>query len=631
MYWYATRGNAHEIGRVCAMCGLIAVRALHARSDVEQRAREALATLARRGPDAQGLLMVEHAPATLLGHRRLAILDTSSAAEQPMRCPVTGTALVFHGAIYNFVELREELRSLGCVFTTDGDSEVLLHGWRMWGESLFARCNGMWALVLWDASSGDLVYCRDRLGVKPLYLHHDGQQLTLASEISAIAVMRGGYPAPNPEKLFDFLISGFSEQSNATFFEGVQAVPPGQVCRISRAGRFTMAPYHHWPESGSAAPLSSDEVRTLVEDAVRLRLQADVPVASLLSGGLDSSIITRVALDASQRPRQQLGGVFTYGYPNGEQAAFDESATAASLMKASGRPELHHVLRFSPIPTADELMSLVSVQGEPFSTPSAIAGFRTYRSISERGFKVVLSGEGADELFGGYIGRYHALAARDAFKTGQWLQMLRLVKHRTFSPGLLLNRMVWDMPVSVIGYLLRRQRPSVSLMSEALWNSQQHRLQAMKERMQGDLESRLRQDELENLLPMALRMADRNSMSAGIELRSPFVDHRLVERAFATPALTKIGEGRSKALLRDAFEKQLPQNIVKTPKTTGFGHAEQFLVGRLPWQELLEGLPVELSAFLDVDRLKTSLSAENQHSTLWLALSMALWYRRFYA
>lgn len=613
------------------MCGVIAVRAFCTRSDLEQRTRRALLTLARRGPDAQGLLMVEQAPATLLGHRRLAILDTSTAAEQPMRCPVTGTTLVFNGAIYNFVQLREELRSLGCVFTTDGDSEVLLHGWRVWGESLFARCNGMWAVVLWDAPSGDLVYCRDRLGVKPLYLHHDGQQLTLASEISAIAVMRGGYPAPNPEKLFDFLVSGFSEQSTATFFEGVQAVPPGQVCRMSRAGRFSTAPYHHWPQSGSAAPLSCDEARALVEDAVRLRLQADVPVASLLSGGLDSSIITQVALGASQRRRQQLGGVFTYGYPNGEQTAFDESAAAAELMKASGRPELHHVLRFSPTPTADELMSLVSAQGEPFSTPSAIAGFRTYRSISEQGFKVVLSGEGADELFGGYIGRYHALAARDAFKAGQWLQMHRLLKHRTFPPGLLLNRLVWDLPVSAIGMLLRRQRPSVSLMSETLWHAQRYRLQAIKERMQGDLESRLRQDELENLLPMALRMADRNSMNAGIELRSPFADHRLVERAFATPALTRIGEGRSKALLRDAFHKQLPHTVFKTPKTTGFGHAEQFLVGRLPWRELLEGLPAELSAFLDVDRLRSSLSAEHQHSTLWLALSVALWYRRFYA
>ena len=613
------------------MCGLIAVRALSTPHDLQQRARRALASLAQRGPDAEGLLMVEQAPPTLLGHRRLAILDPRSAAEQPMRCPVSGSMLVFNGAIYNFVELREELRALGCVFSTDGDTEVLLQGWRLWGEGVFARCNGMWAVVIWDAPSGDLVYCRDRLGVKPLYLHHDGKQLTLASEVSAIAQMLGGYPAPNPEKLFDFLTSGLSDQGTATFFQGVQAVPPGMVGRMSRAGRFSLTAYHHWPQAGSAEPLSPEEVRGVVEDSIRLRLQADVPVASLLSGGLDSSIITRVALSASQQPRQRLSGAFTYGYSNGEQAGFDESARAEGFMRASGHSELHHVLRFSPVPSADELMSLVAVQGEPFSTPSVLASFRTYRAIRAQGYKVVLSGEGADELFGGYSARYHSLAARDALKAGRLVQLASLLRQGTFPAGLLLNRLVWDLPLALVGPLLRRQRPSVGVMSEALWTSQQHRLEAVQARMSSSLEERIREDQLDNLLPMALRSADRNSMSAGVELRSPFMDHRLVERAFSTSALTRIGKGRSKALLRDAFKGVLPDQLINTPKNTGFGHAEQFLVAQLPWQALLSDLPAELNAFIDVNALRRHLAAERSHSTLWLALSVALWYRSVYA
>jgi asparagine synthase (glutamine-hydrolysing) len=613
------------------MCGLIAVRALSAVPDLPQRASRALARLARRGPDAEGLQMVETAPPTLLGHRRLAILDTSSAAEQPMRCPISGTVLVFNGAIYNFVELREELRALGCVFVTDGDTEVLLQGWRIWGEGVFSRCNGMWAVVLWDAPTGDLVYCRDRLGVKPLYLHHDGKQLTLASEVGAIAEMLGRYPRPNPEKLFDFLLCGYSEQGSATFFQGVQAVTPGVVGRMSRTGRFSAAAYHHWPEPGSAAPLSSLEVREMVQSAVRLRLQADVPVASLLSGGLDSSIITRVALNASQQHRQRLQGAFTYGYSAGEQAAFDESARAAQFMAESGHADLHHVLRFTPIPSADELMSLVAVQGEPFSTPSALASFRTYRAISAQGYKVVLSGEGADELFGGYSSRYHSLAARDALRAGRLWQMFSLLRHRTFPASLLLNRLVWDLPLALLGPLLRRHRPSVGAMSAELWDSQQHRLAAMRERMSSNLEQRMREDQLDNLLPMALRIADRNSMSAGIELRSPFMDHRLVERAFSTPALERVGTGRSKALLRDAFRGVLPDRLVATPKNTGFGHAEQFLVAQLPWRELLDDLPSELNAFIDVGSLRRHLANPHSHSTLWLALSVALWYRKIYA
>ncbi|WAC46008.1 asparagine synthase (glutamine-hydrolyzing) [Pseudomonas sp. SL4(2022)] len=612
------------------MCGLIAVRAFGVSDNLQRRAQHALNTLARRGPDAEALHQVEQAPLTVLGHCRLAILDTSRAAQQPMRCPLTGTTLVFNGAIYNFVELRNELRELGCVFVTDGDTEVLLHGWRIWGEAVFSRCNGMWAVVLWDSSSGDLVYCRDRLGVKPLYLHHDGREATLASEISAIAVMRGGYPAPNPEKLFDFLVTGFSEQGTATFFKGIHAIPPGMVCRMSRTGHFSARPYHQWPEPGSMAPLSAAELRPLLEDAIRLRLRADVPVASLLSGGLDSAIITRVALNASQQPRQALTGAFTYGYCEAEQAPFDETARAAALMQSSGHADLHRIVRYSPIPSADELMALVGVQGEPFATPSALASFRTYRAIREQGYKVVLSGEGADELFGGYPARYLSVAARDALKSGRLVGLVNMLRHRAFPPGLLLNRLVWELPRAPLSTLLRRHRPSADLMSDDLWDSQRHRLAAIQNGMRSSLEDLLRQDQLNNLLPMVLRIADRNSMSAGVELRSPFMDHRLVERALSTPALMRVSERHSKTLLRTAFRGLLPASITDTPKNTGFGHAEQFLVSRLPWQELLNDMPSALRAFLNTDKLRSRLATDNQHSTLWLALSVALWYRKFY-
>ncbi|QXI26271.1 asparagine synthase (glutamine-hydrolyzing) [Pseudomonas vanderleydeniana] len=613
------------------MCGLIAVRALSAVADLQQRASRALASLARRGPDGEGLLMVETAPPTLLGHRRLAILDTSSCARQPMRCPVSGTVLVFNGAIYNFVELRDELRALGCVFVTDGDTEVMLHGWRIWGEGLFSRCNGMWALVIWDASSGDLVYSRDRLGVKPLYLHHDGQQLVLASEISAIAQMIGGYPAPNPDKLFDFLLTGFSEQGTATFFQGVRSVPPGVVGRMTRAGRFSQTPYHHWPEPGNFQPLSSLELRELVQDAVQLRLRADVPVASLLSGGLDSSIITQVALSACRQPRRRFDAAFTYGYRDVEQVMFDESARASLFMAERGHGDRHHVLRFAPIPSADELMNLVTVQGEPFSTPSVLASFRTYRAIADHGVKVVLSGEGADELFGGYSARYHSLAARDALWSGQLMQLIQRLRQRTFPVSLLFNRLAWDLPSALLGPLLRRHRPSVGVMSAELWESQHQRLELIRERMSSPLERRMREDQLDNLLPMALRMADRNSMSAGIELRSPFMDYRLVERAFRTPAQERIGVGLSKALLRDAFKGELPDRLVAAPKNTGFGHAEQFLVAQLPWYELLQDLPSQLNDLIDLQALRSHLARPPCHSTLWQALSVALWYRSIYA
>ena len=614
------------------MCGLIAVRDFSAASNLEPAVQRALASLARRGPDGEGLATVEQTPRTVLGHRRLAIYDTRTVAAQPMVCPHTGNSLVFNGAIYNFRSLRDELRAAGCVFRTDSDTEVLLHGWRVWGEELFARCNGMWALVIWDAASGDLVYCRDRLGVKPLYLCHDGQTAILASEISAIADFRGGYPAPNPEKLFDFLVTSYSEQSHATFFQGIQAVPPGQVYRLSRTGRTHARAYHHWPQPGELEPLDAEALYALLADAVNLRLRADVPVASLLSGGLDSSIITHLALKASDSPQHRLEGAFTYAYREAEHAAVDESAKAAAFMHASGRPDLHRIVRFAAIPSVDELMSLVGVQGEPFATPSILASFRTYRAIAEQGFKVVLGGEGADELLGGYTVRYHPLAVRSALHQGQWRQAARLMGHHTFPRSLLLNRMIWDMPLAVITPLLRRLRPSVQAISGDLWSAQHQRMEAIRDNARLDLEQRLRDDQLSSLLPRVLRMADRTSMDAGIELRSPFMDYRLVERALVTPAAERVGERYSKVLLRKAFRNELPAAVVETPKNTGFGHAEQFLLRRLPWEPLLEDLPAELGSFIDVASLRRRLSdPHGEHSTLWQALSVALWYRRFYA
>ncbi|SIR02887.1 asparagine synthase (glutamine-hydrolyzing) [Aquipseudomonas alcaligenes] len=614
------------------MCGLIAVRDFSATSNLEPAVQRALASLARRGPDGEGLATVEQTPRTVLGHRRLAIYDTRTVAAQPMLCPDTGNSLVFNGAIYNFRSLRDELRASGCVFRTDSDTEVLLHGWRVWGEELFARCNGMWALVIWDAASGDLVYCRDRLGIKPLYLCNDGQTAILASEISAIADFRGGYPPPNPEKLFDFLVTSYSEQSHATFFQGIQAVPPGQVYRLSRTGRTRARAYHHWPQPGELEPLDAEALHALLTDAVSLRLRADVPVASLLSGGLDSSIITHLALKASDSPQHRLEGAFTYAYHEAEHAAVDESAKAAAFMHASGRPDLHRIVRFAAIPSADELMSLVGVQGEPFATPSILASFRTYRAIAEQGFKVVLGGEGADELLGGYTVRYHPLAVRSALHQGQWRQAAKLMGHRTFPRSLLLNRMIWDMPLSVITPLLRRLRPSVQAISGDLWSAQRQRMEAIRDNARLDLEQRLRDDQLSSLLPRVLRMADRTSMDAGIELRSPFMDYRLVERALVTPAAERVGERYSKVLLRTAFRNELPASVVETPKNTGFGHAEQFLLRRLPWEPLLEDLPAELGSFIDVASLRRRLSdPHTEHSTLWQALSVALWYRRFYA
>lgn len=612
------------------MCGIVALRSFVTDVQLQARGQKALDALARRGPDAQGMQYLPSPAPTVLGHRRLAILDLGEAAIQPMRCPETGNMLVFNGEIYNFLELRAELEALGHRFRTDSDTEVLLHGWQAWGEGLFARCNGMWAVVLLEHASGDLIYCRDRLGVKPLFLHHDGRQLLLASEIRAIAAALGGYPAPNPAAIFDFLVAGLSDHCGETFYAGIRPVPPGWLYRVSQTGHTRRRQYHHWPSPGTAEPLGAEDVRMLLEDATHLRLRSDVPVVSLLSGGLDSSILTRISLNAGSAPRTCYAGAFTYGYLDSGQAGFDETAAAAESMREWNECDRHYLHRAHAVPDEGELLALVAAQEEPFCTPSILASFRMYQAIREAGYKVVLNGEGADELFGGYVRLYLALSARSALRGLRLPTLLRLLSSGAVDPRLLLNRLAWDLPVRELGVLLRRQRPSIASMSAALWHDQASRLQELQADRRSDVQARLRSDVLATNLPMILRMTDRNSMHAGVEVRAPFLDYRLVERALATPVEQRMGDYHGKALLRQAFAPELPQRIVSQRKSTGFGHAEQFLVGRMPLQQLLSSVPAQLGDYLDVSRLRCELARGQVHSTLWFAVSVALWYGGVY-
>lgn len=613
------------------MCGIVALRSFVVDAQLQARAQKALDALARRGPDAQGLLCPPCPAPTVLGHRRLAILDLGDAATQPMRCAETGNLVVFNGEIYNFLELRAELQALGHRFRTDSDTEVLLHGWRAWGEGLFARCNGMWAVVLLEQASGDLIYCRDRLGVKPLYLYHDGRQLLLASEIRAIAAALGGYPAPHRAAIFDFLVAGLSDHCGETFYTGIRAVPPGWLYRVSPTGHTRRSRYHRWPLPGEVPALDAEATHALLQDATRLRLRSDVPAVTLLSGGLDSSILTRISLQAGSAPRTCYAGAFTYGYHDAAQAGFDETAAAAASMREWGESARHHLHRAHAIPDEGELLDLVAAQEEPFCTPSILASMRMYRAIREAGYKVVLNGEGADELFGGYVRLYLALSARSALRAGRLPTLAGLLAGGAVDPRLLLNRLAWDLPARPLGALLRHQRPSVASMSAALWHEQAPRLQALQADRRGDVQQRLRADVLATNLPMVLRMTDHNSMHSGVEVRAPFLDYRLVERALATPAQQRMGDYHGKALLRQAFAADLPRRIVDQRKSTGFGHAEQFLLDRMPLQRMLASLPAQVGDYLDLPRLRGELARGQGHSTLWLAVSVALWLRSIHA
>lgn len=617
------------------MCGLVALLQKDGAADWA-RAQAALNAIAHRGPDAQALLGISPggqitaeagSPAQLLlGFRRLAILDRTPGSDQPMRDPATGNLLVFNGEIYNFLELRAELEALGERFTQRSDTEVILAAYRVWGEACFARMNGMWALALYDARTRSLCISRDRMGVKPLYWCSDGSRLAFASEIRALTLAMGiARPQVQRALAFDFLAGARTDYTDETLWQGVLQVPPGACWRVAPGGEITRGRYHAWQAQDQTLAPGDDELRALFEDAVRLRLRADAPTVTLLSGGFDSSLTTWYAAAHADAPRTQYQGAFSYGYRDAAYAAYDETSDAAAFVAQLPRPVPHHIVKLDPVPRFEEILGLARAQELPFGTPSIIAGYRLYRSIRTAGFTVVLSSEGADECWGGYTRRYLPMLARDRLRAGKLREFAQLLRSAHLPPALVLNRLAWELPASMLQHLLRSMRPNAASIGSDFWREQSHRIGFIRDYYRQPLAAALRDELVVNAMPQILRFADRNSMAASVEARLPFMDYRLVQAALHTPVAQKLSPLGGKQILRRACASVLPERIHRAPKLLGFGHAEQHCVLQMPTADLLDAAPPEAWEYLDRARLTRALGQQQAHPLLWLPLSFIAW------
>lgn len=608
------------------MCGLACLISWDGPADRAALDRS-LRLLRHRGPDGEGVHGA-WAGALLLGHRRLAIFDPTSAGAQPMIDPESGDALIFNGAIYNFPELRAELEAAGHRFRTETDTEVILAAYRRWGTDGFARFNGMWAFALLDAARDMVVLSRDRLGVKPLYFAHDGRRFGAASEIRATGALLGLEPRADRQAVHDFLIAGDAGLDGATCFAGIVELPPGAAWKVRRGGRIERGRYHDWDDRAAGAPLGDEELRALLADATRLRLRSDAPTVSLLSGGLDSSIVAWSIASTERERRTRLAGLVTYGYEAASEARYDESARAGEVVAMLPAPIEHRVHRAASRPDHEELAALVDAQEQPFTTPSLLAGFRTYRMLAGQGIKVALTGEGSDELFGGYTALYANFAARDRLLAGDLAGAWRLARSPHASPGGTAGRLLWHLPVPAVRAILRRHRPNARSMAPELWREGRERFAEIAALRRRPLAERLRRDVVRDLLPRALHYADRSSMASAIELRAPFLDHRLVARALALPPEAKLSAAGGKLPLRRAYAGRLPESVLGAPKSHGFGQAEQFQVGHMDLGDLLATPPRAAEGLIDVARLAEEMARRPGDPLLWWPVSVLLWLDR---
>lgn len=569
-----------------------------------------------------------------LGHRRLSIVDLSPGGYQPMATMDRSLWIVYNGEIYNHIELRVELEALGHAFRSHCDTEVLLAAYRAWGPECLHRLNGMFAFVLLDRNGRRVLAARDRFGVKPLYYctGEDGS-IAFASEIKQFAGLDGWHGRLNGSRAQDFLLWGIADHTDETLFAGVKQLRGGEIVEIDlsgdlRANRrrwYTLAPAAEGPRRESV-----DAFRNLLFDSVRLRLRADVPVGSCLSGGLDSSAIVCVAnrllREHSAQPVQKT---FT---AVARSPRYDESAYAADVVQRTA-VDWHTVHPAAGV-LFDHLDKIAWHQDEPFGSTSIYAQWEVFGRAAQNGVRVMLDGQGADELLAGYpafFGARLAALAR-ALRIVALGQQARALQRIHGVPPRLLARATLAAMLPGWARGIARPAPPSWLNAERLGVRPPHPVDAGPH---GSLQALSRAQLLSTSLPMLLHWEDRNSMAHSVEARVPFLDYRLVEFALALPDDLKINCGMTKVVLRESMKEILPERVRIRADKLGFQNPEDEWLKNEPrrFRDALNAAIESSGGIIRPDAariLDGMVTGSTPFSFLaWRLISFGTWMRRF--
>ena len=535
---------------------------------------------AHRGPDGEGhaifnspettkpdLIISKNAKSNAgriaLGHRRLSIIDLDVRSAQPMGYAGGRYWITYNGEIYNYAELRDELIDLGYTFRTESDTEVILASYVHWGVNCFSRLNGMWALALWDSVEQVLVLCRDRFGIKPLHYSLKNKTLYFSSEIKGLIASGGPSARADQRVVYDYLTYGLVNSDGKTFFEDIYAFPPGCYALID-INQLTVNPIKYWlPLSGVdlGGSISYDDAcekfRNLLSSSVKGQMRSDVRIGACLSGGLDSSSIVSIMARSSNEAVHS----FTAGF---NDPRFDESPWAKIV---SDKLHLQEDVVF---PTEEGLMNnferLVWHQEEPFTSASLYAQWLVVSRAHQKGVKVLLDGQGADEVLAGYLKFY-------AF------YIIILLRNRRYAKGI--GEVIKILKNGDRGYLnwknLSRYLPRVAGLPHAgvkrfLQREMLSLDQGLKSKLYetDGIPDRQVRDINAFSLPALLRYEDRNSMAWSVESRVPFLDHNLVEFIIGLPNEYKFRGGRTKAILRAGMRGVVPDEILDRRDKMGF-------------------------------------------------------------
>lgn len=592
---------------MCGIFGCIGKIDYHKAFQCTQRMRH-------RGPDA---INVNQLDKITLGHTRLMILDRDENANQPMRDISGRYYIVYNGEIYNFIELRKELETEGYRFKTQSDTEVLLYSYIEWGENFQDKCNGMWAVAIWDDFEKKLFLSRDRFGIKPMYMYWEDENFYFASEMKAFfPVMKERMPNYRVFGQKDFLSY---ESTDECAIKGIKKLLAG-TCAVWQDGRLTKKKWWDTLEHLQKVPMLYEEqvemMRELFLDACKIRMRSDVPIGTALSGGIDSSCtlgaMHYLSKDYLERKTNDWQHAFVAHMPG---TCFDETQYAEMAAEHIGI-QVERVNINAQI-GADELLRYLYLCEEPYIT-SPVPYIQTYRQIGNAGIKVTLDGHGADELFGGYGFDLFSACVDAGIGTKGFNEVIDTYNEMCLAEG-------W-----------MNEKKALNHMVTHIKDNYMHRIQNPKFEAMDELNKRLYIETHNKILPTLLRCYDRFSMANGVESRMPFMDYRIVCFAFSIPWTSKIRNGYSKAIVRDMARPFMREEILNRKQKIGFnapntewfrGELKEFLLDTINSKDFWEcNLINALEIYVYVKEfLRNNTEGCQAGQEIWTAIVPYLW------
>lgn len=591
------------------------------------------------------------------GFRRLSIIDLSQAGRQPMVSSDNNYVIVYNGEVYNYIELRSELEKLNHRFFSGNDTEVVLHSYIEWGVDAFERFNGMFAFAILDMVNKKVICSRDRYGIKPFYYFFDTENFIFASEVKQIIHLLNQKPNINYKVLFDFLSLGaYGNETHETFFKDIYRLSPGHYFEIdiSQSAKVNVKE-KIWNnksvpqlKDNSNEKIIFEELYNLLEDSVRIRLRSDVPIGTCLSGGIDSStlvcITDRLLRKAHDSHRHK---VFTVKSQNRK---YDESQFAQMVIDVTNTDAYFKVPSGADLET--DLEKFIWHNDEPLIKASMFGGYHVYKLAKESGVRVVLDGQGADEIFGGYFQPPHVESLYN---------LLRKRQLKAFVKQFMINKKCNNLSVTALGYsILKFMMKNVAhiimpaTFRPNLWHSvkgwlnrdfynyyikESNVIAGRFKNDRGVFGDIIKQQCFEHLyytnLPGILRQVDRNSMAFSVEARVPFLDHRLVDFVMGLPSELILRDGYTKYALREALKNVVPESIRLRRDKIGFFVDEWALIKDS--QQFVKNLIFDFKDEYGIfnlqgitKKLPDMLTSNKKYNSIfWRTLNAIVWINKF--